>query len=151
MKVDERNLLLEEKADELKNMTFTVYPVCEIRTDSEIAKEQNISLEMVKYHLFKTRQLLKEGFGMERQYGEKSYNPAKFEFITIFSGQFNREYRNLFTRKLPGNILHSAYYTPLTIRELSVELGVSTVYMEDEVALLEKYNKYNDFVTAAAN
>lgn len=107
---------------------------------AEIAKEQNISLEMVKYHLFKTRQLLKEGIGMERQYGEKSYNPAKFEFFTIFSGQFNREYRNLFNRKLPGNILHSAYYTPLTIRELSVELGVSAVYMEDEVALLEKYN-----------
>lgn len=105
----------------------------------EIAEEQNISLEMVKYHLFKTRQLLKEGIGMERQFGEKSYNPAKFEFVTIFSGQFNREYRNLFNRKLPGNILHTAYYTPMTIRELSLELGVSSVYMEDEVALLEQY------------
>ena len=105
----------------------------------EIAAQQNISLEMVKYHLFKTRQLLKEGVGMERSYGEKSYNPAKFEFVTIFSGQFNREYKNLFNRKLPGNILHSAYYTPMTIRELSLELGVSSVYMEDEVALLEKY------------
>ena len=105
----------------------------------ETAEEQNISLEMVKYHLFKTRQLLKEGIGMERQLGEKSYNPAKFEFVTIFSGQFNREYRNLFNRKLPGNILHSAYYTPMTIRELSLELGVSSVYMEDEIALLEKY------------
>ncbi len=81
----------------------------------------------------------KEGIGMERTYGEKSYNPAKFEFVTIFSGQFNREYRNLFNRKLPGNILHSAYYTPMTIRELSLELGVSSVYMEDEIALLEKY------------
>ena len=105
----------------------------------EIAEQQNLSLEMVKYHLFKTRQLLKEGIGMERTYGEKSYNPAKFEFVTIFSGQFNREYRNLFNRKLPGNILHSAYYTPMTIRELSLELGVSSVYMEDEIALLEKY------------
>ena len=105
----------------------------------EIAAEQGISLEMVKYHLFKTRQLLKEGIGMERQFGEKSYNPSKFEFNTIFSGQFNREYRNLFSRRLPGNILHSTYYTPMSIRELSVELGVSSVYMEDEVTLLEKY------------
>ena len=105
----------------------------------EIAEQQNLSLEMVKYHLFKTRQLLKEGIGMERTYGEKSYNPAKFEFATIFSGQFNLEYRTLFNRKLPGNILHSAYYTPMTIRELSLELGVSSVYMEDEIALLEKY------------
>lgn len=27
----------------------------------------------------------------------------------------------------------------MTVRELSVELGVAAVYMEDEVALLEKY------------
>lgn len=105
----------------------------------EIAAEQNLSLEMVKYHLFKTRQLLKEGIGMERTFGKKSYQPARFEFHTVFPGQLHREYMELFRRRLPGNILHSAYYAPMTIRELSLELGVSTVYMEDEVALLEKY------------
>ena len=42
---------------------------------SQIAQEQNISVEMVKYHLFKTRKLLKEGNGMTRTLGEKSYNP----------------------------------------------------------------------------
>ena len=36
---------------------------------SQIAKEQNISVEMVKYHLFKTRKLLKEGIGMTRTLG----------------------------------------------------------------------------------
>ncbi len=139
----DENLMLLRR--ELSLLSQTHRNVClsfyfQNKSCAEIAKEQDISLEMVKYHLFKTRQLLKEGIGMKMQYGEKSYNPAKFEFITVFSGQFNREYRNLFNRKLPGNILHSAYYTPLTIRELSVELGVSAVYMEDEVALLEKYN-----------
>lgn len=74
-----------------------------------------------------------------REFGEKSYKPSKFEFVTIFSGKYNAEYRNLFNRKLPGNILLSAYYTPMTIRELSIELGVASAYMEDEVALLEKY------------
>ncbi|MFR5865372.1 MAG: hypothetical protein ACLUFV_09550 [Acutalibacteraceae bacterium] len=78
---------------------------------------------------------------MERTFGEKSYKPSRFEFVTIFSGQFNREYRNLFNRKLPGSVLSSAYYTPMTVRELSVELGVAAVYMEDEVALLEKYGR----------
>ncbi len=106
----------------------------------EAAKKLGISLEMVKYYLFKTRKILKEGIGMEREFGEKSYKPSAFEFITIFSGKFNVEYKNLFNRKLPGNILLSAYYTPMTIRELSIELGVSSAYMEDEVALLEKYN-----------
>jgi len=51
----------------------------------------------------------------------------------------NDEYQNLFQRKIPGNILLSAYYAPMTVRELSVELGISSVYMEDELALLERY------------
>ncbi len=106
---------------------------------AQTSERLGISLEMVKYYLFKTRKLLKEGIGMEREFGEKSYKPSRFDFVTIFSGQFNREYRNLFNRRLPGNILLSAYYTPMTIRELSVELGVASAYMEDEVALLEKY------------
>ena len=59
--------------------------------------------------------------------------------MTIFSGEFNREYYNLFTRKLPGQILMSAYYTPMTTRELAIELGVASVYLEDELELLEKY------------
>ncbi|MBQ8497156.1 MAG: sigma-70 family RNA polymerase sigma factor [Clostridia bacterium] len=105
----------------------------------EVAEKQGISPEMVKYYLFKTRKILKEGIGMEQIFGEKSYRPADFHFVTIFSGKYNAEYRNLFDRKLPGNILLSAYYTPMTIRELSMELGVSSAYMEDEIALLEKY------------
>ena len=106
---------------------------------AQVAEKFGISLEMVKYYLFKTRKILKEGISMEREFGEKSFKPAPFEFTTIFSGEFNREYQNLFTRKLPGQILMSAYYTPMTTRELAIELGVSSVYLEDELALLEKY------------
>ncbi len=107
---------------------------------AEVSEKLSISLEMVKYYLFKTRKILKEGISMEREFGEKSFNPADFEFCTIISGTFNPEYRNLFSRKLPGQILLSAYYTPMTIRELAIELGVASVYLEDEIALLEKYN-----------
>lgn len=78
---------------------------------------------------------------MEREFGEKSFKPTPFDFRTIFAGEFNREYHNLFTkRKLPGQILMSAYYTPMTVRELAIELGVASVYLEDEIALLERYN-----------
>lgn len=106
---------------------------------AQTAEELGISLEMVKYYLFKTRKRLREGFDMIREFGEKSYNPVKFNFVTIFSGKYNPEYRNLFDRKLPGNILYSAYYTPMTVCELAMEMGVASVYMEDEIALLEKY------------
>ncbi len=106
----------------------------------EIATREGISTEMVKYYLYKTRRILKEGLMTPMEYGEKSYRPATFHFCTIFDGAFNREYRNLFARKLPGNILYCAYYTPMSLGELSVELGVSAVYLEDEIDLLKKYN-----------
>ena len=106
---------------------------------AEVSEKLQIPLEMVKYYLFKTRKILKEGISMEREFGEKSFHPAPFEFVTIFSGESNREYQNLFSRKLPGQILLSAYYTPMTARALAIELGVASVYLEDELALLEKY------------
>lgn len=109
----------------------------------ETARELGISLDMTKYYLFKTRKLLKEGIGMEREYGTKSYQPAKFTFKTLFSGSYNPEYRYLFDRLLPGNILLSAYYTPVTVRELALETGVPTPYLEDEVALLVRYGLLN--------
>ena len=102
---------------------------------SEIAKEKNISIEMVKYHLFKTRKLLKEGIGMDRNLGEKSYNPGTFSLN--FWGDYNY-YSGLFqNRKLPGAIVLSAYYTPMTARELSIETGVAMPYIEDELDILE--------------
>ena len=118
----------------------TVAYYFEERSCGEIAETLGISLEMVKYYLFKTRKILKEGISMEREFGEKSFKPEPFEFVTIFSGSFNREYHNMFKRKLPGQILLSAYYTPMSVRELAIELGVASVYLEDELALLQKYN-----------
>lgn len=89
---------------------------------------------MVKYHLFKTRKLLKEGIGMTRTLGEKSYKPGTFRLN--FWGDRNY-YDGLFERKLPGSIMLSAYYTPMSAQELSVELGVAMPYLEDELTILE--------------
>ncbi len=101
---------------------------------SQIAKEQNISVEMVKYHLFKTRKLLKEGIGMTRTLGEKSYNPGTFRLD--FWGDKNK-YEGLFNRKLPGSIVLAAYYEAMTAEALSMELGVSMPYLEEEIEILE--------------
>ena len=102
---------------------------------SQIAKEQNISVEMVKYHLFKTRKLLKEGIGMTRTLGEKCYNPGTFRLD--FWGDWNK-YGDLCKRKLPGSILLAAYYEAMTAEALSMELGVSMPYLEEEIEILEK-------------
>jgi len=104
---------------------------------SEISAEMNISTEMVKYYLFKTRKILKEGIGMTREFGEKSYNPQTFRID--YWGSSSALYFDLFERKLPGNIMLSAYDKPMTVTELSVELGVAAVYLEDEIGILKKY------------
>lgn len=109
------------------------------RSCSEISTDFGISTEMVKYYLFKTRKILKEGIGMSRAFGEKSYHPSTFR-MDYWGGGDNSCYWQLFKRKLPGNILLSAYYTPVTIQELSMELGVAVVYLEEEIELLMEHD-----------
>ena len=101
----------------------------------EISHTLNISCEMVKYFLFKTRKILKEGIRMTREFGEKSYNPGVFR-MDYWGGGNNSCYWQLFQRKLPGNIVLSAYDAPVTLQELSVELGVAAVYLEEEIDIL---------------
>lgn len=104
---------------------------------SEVANKLQISTEMVKYYLFRARKIIREGMSMERLYGEKSYRPNIFEidFWGTKSGD-DHEYRDFQRRKIKGNILLAAYYSPVTIQEISVELGVALPYLEDEIKLL---------------
>ena len=116
----------------------TVKYYIENKSCTIIAKELNISQEMVKYYLFKTRKILKEGVTMDRKFGEKSYNPGKF-YIDFWGGGDNDYVWRTFERRLPGNIVLAAYIRPMRIEELSLELGVSVPYLEDEVDILLKY------------
>lgn len=125
-----RELSLLSKA----NREICVAYYMDNKSCSQIATEQGISLEMVKYHLFKTRKLLKEGIGMTRTLGEKSYNPGVFRLD--FWGDRNK-YDALFQRKLPGSILLAAYDAPVSMEELSMELGVAVPYLEEEIKILE--------------
>lgn len=105
-----------------------------------ISEELEISLEMVKYLLFKSRKILKEGMSMIREYGEKSYNPGIFNIDVWMDEMEYKLYYDLFDRRLPGNILLAAYYNPMTVGEMSIELGVSVPYLEDEIKILMKHN-----------
>lgn len=117
----------------------TVKYYIENKSCTTIAKELDISEEMVKYYLFKTRKILKEGVTMDRKYGEKSYNPGKFN-INFWGNGNNGYVWQTFERRLPGNIVLAAYEKPLSIEELSLELGVSAPYLEDELDILLKRN-----------
>lgn len=136
MKTEELRLLRRELSLLSKQYreTTTAYYM-EGKSCSEIAADLGIRVEMVKYYLFKTRKILKEGVGLVREFGEKSYNPGMFR-IDYWGDGDNSCYRQLFKRKLPGNILLSAYAAPVTIQDLSMELGVAVAYLEDEMDLL---------------
>ncbi len=107
----------------------------ENKSCSLIAKEQGVSVETVKQHLFKLRKSLKEGMKMERKLGEKSYNPGTLK-LDFWGNNYNY-YHNICDKKLPQAILLAAYNRPLTQEELSVELGVAMPYLEEELETLE--------------
>lgn len=114
----------------------------EEKSCSQISEELSVTVETVKHLLFKARKTLKEGINMERKYGEKSYNPDIFRFNMWVSEGAWEKYNDLFreyeTRRLPGNILLSTYYSPMTVEGLSIELGVSAPYIEDELNIMLK-------------
>ncbi|MBE6607800.1 MAG: sigma-70 family RNA polymerase sigma factor [Ruminococcaceae bacterium] len=138
VKKEELNLLRRELSllsKQYRDTTVLYY--IENFSCSEISQKLNISTEMVKYYLFRARKIIREGMDMERLYGEKSYRPSSFEidFWGTKSGD-DLEYRDFQRRKIKGNILLAAYYTPVTIQEISIELGVALPYLEDEISLL---------------
>lgn len=107
------------------------------RDCQEISQELGISQDMVKQYLFKSRKKIKEGMSMQRESGEKSFNPKRF--LIYFWGTGGNHNSALFKRRLPGNIMLEAYYSPVGIEQLSLELGVAAPYLEDEVDILLKH------------
>lgn len=138
VKKEELNLLRRELSllsKQYRDSTVLYY--IENLSCSEVANRLHISTEMVKYYLFRARKIIREGMNMERLYGEKSYCPNIFEidFWGTKAGD-DREYCDFQRRKIKGNILLAAYYSPVTIQEISIELGVALPYLEDEIKLL---------------
>lgn len=114
--------------------SITIMYYIEDKNCEEISDILNISKGMVKQHLFKVRKLLKDGVNMVREYGEKSYNPK--DFVFGFWGELGTMYFKMFERKIPKNIVMSAYNKPITIEEMSVDIGISRPYLEDELKIL---------------
>ena len=103
----------------------------ENKSCSEISNTLSISESMVKYLLFKSRQILKEGMSMERNYGQQSYNPK--ELSLLFWGNGSNRYSHLCDSKISQNILFACYNDKLTAEQISLEIGVSLPYMEDKL------------------
>ena len=108
----------------------------EDRSVGDIAKALGQPEGTVKSRLFRSRNLLKEGMKMAREFGPKSYKPEEVRFVSS-GGQASGLPFSAVQRMLPKNILLEASNNPSTIEELSVAVGVAMPYMEEEVAELE--------------
>lgn len=113
----------------------TILYYIEDRSCLEIASVLNISESMVKYLLFKSRKILKEGISMERNLGELSYNPKTL--IAMYSGQGPNQFWQFMQSKIRQNIVSACYNNALTVQQISLETGIPLPYLDDEIRELE--------------
>ena len=115
----------------------TILYYMENKSCLEIAKILSVSESMVKYLLFKSRKILKEGLTMERTYGEQSYNPKNLTLL--YMGEGPNQYWNLVDNNLiRQNILWACYNDKLTGSEIALQIGVSLPYIEKDLQILTK-------------
>jgi len=123
----------------------------------KIAEELSLPEGTVKWHLNKARNELKEGFKMERKIGKLGLHPVKSTCIGHGGNPGNNGGPEYYLGdKLNLNIVYSVYFEPKTATEIAEELGVTPVFIEDKIAMLEsngflvrtkgdKFTTYVDF------
>ena len=102
---------------------------------SEISSALAISESMVKYLLFKSRKIMKEGMNMERTLGELSYNPKTL--IPMYSGEGPNQFGQLMQSKIRQNIVSACYNDALTVQQISLETGIPLPYLDEDIKELE--------------
>ena len=107
----------------------------EDRSVGDIARALGQPEGTVKSRLFRSRNLLKEGMNMAREFGSKSYKPEEVRFVSSGCQTSGLPFSAV-QRMLPKNILLEASNNPSTIEELSVAVGVAMPYMEEEISVL---------------
>lgn len=111
----------------------------ENRRQADIARELDIPLGTVKWHLFEAKKELKRGMDTMRNPSELKFNPIRFCSYG-FTGSFGtKSLEEFFRGVLPQNICYSVRHYPKSIHEIADDLGVSPVYVESEAEFLEEY------------
>ena len=112
----------------------------ENRKQADIAKELDIPLGTVKWHLFEAKKELKRGITMTRTNGELKFNPIRLVRIQCNGSPGAKgNNANFFRSALSQNIAYVVRKEYKTINEISDEIGVSPVYVESEAEFLEEY------------
>ena len=119
----------------------------ENRKQADIAKDLGVPLGTVKWHLFEAKKELKRGMDTMRKTSELKFHPIKFNGYGINGSAGSRNPDEFFRSSLPQNICYCVRNVAKTVNEIADDLGVSPVYVETEVDILEEYGflvKQND-------
>jgi len=116
----------------------TVLYYIEGHSCAKIASALDTSESMVKYLLFKSRKILKEGMGMERNLGERSYHPKTL--LPMYCGEGPNYFWQFMQSKIKQNIVSACYNDSLTAQQISLEIGIPLPYLDDEIKELENRN-----------
>ncbi|MBQ7380144.1 MAG: sigma-70 family RNA polymerase sigma factor [Clostridia bacterium] len=111
----------------------------ENRKQADIANELGIPVGTVKWHLFEAKKELKRGMDTVRKTSELKFNPIKFHAYGINGAVGSRNPDEFFRSSLPQNICYCVRNVAKTVNEIADDLGVSPVYVETEVDVLEEY------------
>ena len=111
----------------------------ENRKQVDIANELGIPVGTVKWHLFEAKKELKRGMDTMRKTSDLKFNPIKFSGYGINGSVGSRNPDEFFRSSLPQNICYCIRNVAKTVNEIADDLGVSPVYVETEVDVLEEY------------
>ncbi len=112
----------------------------EDRKQADIAKEMNIPLGTVKWHLFEAKKELKRSITMTRNCGELKFNPIHLTGIYCNGSPGTKgSNADLLRSALSQNIAYSVRNSYKSVNEIADELGVSPVYVESEAEFLYEY------------
>lgn len=137
IKEEQLNILRRELGLLSKNYRdIIVLYYIEDKTCNEISEIAKIPLTTVKWRLHEAKRLIRERMENMKIYTEKSYAPGTLWISS--SGSFNSSYScyyvyDLVKTLLRQNIILSAYRKPITIEEISLDLGVPRVYIEEDL------------------
>ena len=131
-----RRLRLELALLSRKYRDATILYYVEEKSCAEIARILNISESMVKYLLFKSRKLLKEGMSMERIFGEQSYHPRQLGIRHFGDSSSYNLWDLIQGSRIRQNILWACNFDRLNDDQIALQIGVSLPYMEDDLDVL---------------
>ena len=117
---------------------------------NNIASKRNLSIGTVKWYLHQCKKELKKGMKKIRNIGKLGIVPIKLVDMG-HSGRAGKkgDTKDFLSNSLTQNVAYACYHKARTINEVALELGVSPVYIEDEIETLYEYGFLNKLTNAS--